>query len=34
MLVVSSSRAIYYADDPGGAARDLRDELNRAAAAV
>lgn len=32
-LVVSSSRAIYYADDPGAAARQLRDELNRAARA-
>lgn len=30
-LVISSSRAIYYADDPGTAARDLRDELNLAA---
>jgi orotidine 5'-phosphate decarboxylase subfamily 2 len=31
-LVVSSSRAVYYADDPAAAARELRDELNRAAA--
>jgi orotidine 5'-phosphate decarboxylase subfamily 2 len=31
-LVVSSSRGIYYADNPAAAARELRDELNRATA--
>jgi orotidine 5'-phosphate decarboxylase subfamily 2 len=30
-LIVSSSRAIYYADDPAAAARDLRDQLRHAA---
>ena len=29
-LIVSSSRAVLFADDPGKAARDLRDEIERA----
>jgi orotidine 5'-phosphate decarboxylase subfamily 2 len=33
-LIVSSSRGIYYAEDPGAAALELRDELRRAAAPV
>jgi orotidine 5'-phosphate decarboxylase subfamily 2 len=30
-LIVSSSRGIYYSDDPGAAARELRDRLRQAA---
>ena len=33
-LLISSSRAILFSDDPAGAARTLRDEINVAREAV
>jgi len=33
-LIISSSRGIIFSEDPGGAARELRDEINAAREAV
>ena len=33
-LMISSSRGIIFSDDPAGAARELRDEINGAREAV